>query len=217
MERILLIGAGALARDFVDLFGRDAFVAAYVDPRFAETETVDGVPIITDWTQAVGLVTNYVLGTSSITHRERARSLAATAGLQPASPLVSSAARIAKSATLSRGCVVTHFSAVGPAARIGLDCLIMHGVVVGHDSIVENNVVFCPGVCLSGYVRIGERCFVGTNSVVAPKVSIGRDGFISAGAACLRDAPSNSLLMGNPAKRVPFPPENATDEAKSGP
>lgn len=101
-------------------------------------------------------------------------------------------------------------SAVGPATQIGLDCLIMHGVVVGHDSVVQSNVVFCPGVCVGGYARIGAGGFVGTNSVPAPRVNIGRDGFISAGAACLRDAPANSLLLGNPAKRLPFAVEQAT-------
>lgn len=214
MEKILLIGAGALARDFVDLFVTNAFVGAYVDPQFAKAETLDGVRILTDWKRAVARATSYILATSSITHRERARSLAAVAGLPAAPPLISPMARIAKTATLGRGCVITHFSAVGPGARLGPDCLIMHGVVVGHDSVVEENVVFCPGVCVGGYVRIGAGCFVGTNSVLAPKVNIGCDGFISAGAACLRDAPANSLLMGNPAKRMPFPRENVTDEEK---
>jgi len=205
MEKILLIGAGALACDFIDLFGQDRFVAAYVDPQFAQGDSVDGVPICTDWQQAVRLASHYVLAVSSIDHRERARSLAAEAGLELASPFVSPTARVAKSATLARGSAIGHFAVIGPAAQLGSDCLIMHGAVVGHDSRIEDNVVVCAGVCIGGYATVGARSFVGTNAVLAPKVSVGSNSFIAAGAACLRDAPEKSRLIGNPAKRMPFP------------
>lgn len=201
----MLIGAGALAREFIDIFGADKFVAAYVDPQFAQADTVDGIPIYTDWNKAVNLASHYVLAVSSIDHRERARALAAGARLEPASPLVSPAARIATKAILARGCLVGHFSVVGPAAQVGLDCLIMYGVVVGHESVIEDNVVVCAGTSLGGYVTIGARSFVGTNAVLAPKINVGSDSFIGAGAACLRDAPTNSMLIGNPAKRMPVP------------
>lgn len=202
MEKILLVGAGALARDIIDLIGADRFVAAYVDAEFIQADSVDGVRICKEWRQAAQLASHYVLAVSSIEHRERASVLAAGAGLEPASPIVSITSRIASKATLARGCVVGHFSTVGPAVRIGLNSLIMHGVVVGHDSVIEENVVVCAGVCLGGYVTIGTRSFVGTNAVVAPKVNVGSDSFVAAGAACLRDAPANSRLIGNPAKRI---------------
>jgi sugar O-acyltransferase (sialic acid O-acetyltransferase NeuD family) len=201
MEKVLLIGAGALACDLIDLVGADKFVAAYVDPQFAQAESVDGVRICTDWNQAMQLASHYVLAVSSTEHRARARARAVEAGLEPSSPIVSTSARIARSATLARGCAVGYFSAVGPGARIGLDCLIMHGVVIGHNSIIEENVVVCAGVCMGGYVTIGAHSFVGTNAVLAPKVSVISGCFIAAGAACLRDVPANSLMIGSPARR----------------
>ncbi len=204
MEKILLIGAGALARDFIDIGSADKFVAAYVDPEFAKTDTVDGLRILTNWQEAVKLATHYALAVSSMVHRERARVIAADAGLKPASPLISPLARIARTASLQQGCVVGHFVAIGPSARLGLDCMVMHGVVVGHDSCVADNVVLCAGVSLGGYVKLGARSFVGTNAVLAPNINIGSDSYIAAGAACLRDAPSFSQLIGNPAKRMPL-------------
>lgn len=201
MEKILLMGAGALARDIIDLVGPDRFAAAYVDAEYVSADTVDGLHIYTDLQQASRIASHYVLAISSIDHRERARKLAADSGLQPCTPVVSATARIARRVVLPGGCVVGHFSAVGPSARVGQDCLIMHGVVVGHDSVIEDNVVICAGVCLGGYVKLGARSFVGTNSVVSPQVSVGSDSFVAAGAACLRDAPANSRLLGNPAKR----------------
>ena len=204
MEKILLIGAGALACDFIDICGIDKFVGAYVDPQYADSDNVDGLRVLTDWQQAVKLATHYALAVSSLAHRERARAIATHAGLKPSSPLLSPLVRIAKTATLEPGCAAGHFVVVGPAARLGLDCMLMHGVVIGHDSCIADNVVICAGACLGGYVTLGARSFVGTNAVLAPRISIGCDSEIAAGAACLRDAPAFSQLIGNPAKRMPL-------------
>ena len=43
-ERIVLIGAGALARDVVEVAGVDAFCGVYVDPRF-ESPGLPGLPV----------------------------------------------------------------------------------------------------------------------------------------------------------------------------
>lgn len=199
-----MLGAGALAVDLIDLFGPAAFVCAYVDPPFQRVAHIEGVQVLSDWNAAVNAASHYVLAISSPEHRERARARADAAGLMPASPLVSSNARIARTARLSAGCVVGHFCAVGPETTMGLHGLLMHGVVLGHDSVLDANVVVCAGAAIAGYVTIGPRSFIGTLAVVAPKVSLGSDCVVGAGAACLRSAPSSSLLVGNPARRMPL-------------
>jgi UDP-3-O-[3-hydroxymyristoyl] glucosamine N-acyltransferase len=203
MESILLIGAGALASDLIDMFGPGRFAGAYVDPEYRRGDELDGVPVYSHWTQAAAVASHYLLAVSSIEHRERAMALAADAGLIAASPMVSPCARVARSAELERGCVVAHFSAVGPQARVAANGLLMHGVVLGHNSVLEANVVVCAGVSIGGYVEIGSRSFIGTNAVLAPKIHLGPDSFVAAGAACLRSAPARSLLIGNPARRMP--------------
>ena len=197
---ILLIGAGALARDIVDCFGAGTFIAAYVDPKFA-VAAVGVVPMVTDWDEARRRASHYVLGVSDIAHRERARNAAAAAGLLPAAPLVSSLARVAGDAQLAPGCMVGHFAVIGPAARLGVDTLLMHAAIVAHDSSVEEGSVLCAGACINGNAAIGPRCFVGPNAVVLPNVRIGHDSFVAAGAVCFRDAPARSFLLGNPARR----------------
>lgn len=201
------MGAGALACDLIDLFGQEAFVGAYVDPPFVRDETVGGVRVHSDWKQASSIATHYLLAVSSIAHRERASTLAREAGLLAAPPFVSPMARVSRTAQLAGGCVVANFSCVGPGAVLGLNGLLMHGVVLGHNSVVEDNVVVCAGASIGGYVSIGARNFIGTNAVLAPQVRLGSDCFVGAGAACLRDAPGNSLLLGNPARRMPYPGE----------
>ncbi len=203
MEKVLLLGAGALAADLIDLFGAAAFVGAYVDPAFQRATHVDGVTIQSDWASAVSAASHYVLASSSIEHRARASAQAERAGLHPASPMVSPTSRLARTAKLAPGGVVGHFCAVGPATSVGMHGLLMHGVVLGHDAVLGDNVVVCAGAAIAGYVKIGSGSFIGTLAVLAPNIELGRDCVVGAGAACLRSAPHRSLLVGNPARRLP--------------
>lgn len=205
MERILLLGAGALARDILDTFGVHGFIAAYVDPGFVDSSDVNGVPIISDWREATNLASHYLLAISGVEHRERVIALSVEAGLPAATPLVSKSAHISGSAKLAPGCVVGHTSVVGSEARIGSNVLVMHGVVVGHNCVIEDNVAVCPGASLGGYSSVGTCSFIGTNAVIAPRVTIGEKSFLGAGAACLKDFPAYSLLIGNPARRSTVP------------
>ena len=196
-----MIGAGALARDIIDLVGAGRFAAAYVDPQFA-VDSVAGVPVVTTWQEARRRSSHYVLATLDMAHRQRARQLAAAASLLPAPPIVSSLARVAGDARLDDGCVVGHFSVIGPAARLGVDTLVMHSALVAHDSVVEECTAICAGACINGNVRIGPRCFIGPNATLAPNIRIDHDSAVAAGAVCFRDATPHSFLVGNPARRT---------------
>jgi len=204
MEKILLIGAGALARDIIDAFGAERFAAAYVDPEFSQTSVIAGVPVCTDWREAVKLAPHYILAIASPTHRAQARARADELGLRPAPALATHLAYVAKSAKLDPGCLVGHFSTIGPEAHLEEHVLVMHNNVVGHDVLVGQCAVLCAGVMVGGYARIGARTFVGTNAVIGPHVNIGNESWVAAGAACLRDAPAGSRLVGNPARQAPY-------------
>lgn len=210
MKGVLLIGAGALARDIIDLVGADRFAAAYVDPQFA-VASVSGVPVVTSWEEARQRASHYILATSNIAHREIARRLATAAALLPAPAVISALARIASDARIGAGCVVGHFAVIGPTAHLGEDTLVMHSAIVAHDSVVEECSVICAGACVNGNVRIGPRCFIGPNAVLVPKLQFGHDSVVAAGAACFRDAPAHSFLVGNPARRSASPSGSQKD------
>lgn len=53
-----------------------------------------------------------------------------------------------------------------------------------------------------GRVVIGDDVFVGINSVILPNVKIGNRVVIGAGCIVTRDIPSNSVVVGNPARVI---------------
>lgn len=200
MKGRILIGAGALARDLIESFGREAFAGIYVDPQYA-CGPVNGLPVLTSWDDVRNAASHYTLGVSDIAHRERAIGMARAEGLLPAPPMVASGAVVARDAVLEAGACIGHVSVIGPAACIGANTLVMHGVVIGHDSMLGANSVLCAGVSLAGNVKIGARCFIGANAMLAPRVCFGDDVYAAAAAACFRDAESGSRWIGNPARR----------------
>ena len=87
---------------------------------------------------------------------------------------------------------------------IGSDCLISFRVTIvdhDHDFVLGKSPV---GVSVSSSQRvdIGERTFVGANSVILQGVSIGHDSIVGAGSVVTHSFPPNSIIAGNPAKLV---------------
>ena len=49
-------------------------------------------------------------------------------------------------------------------------------------------------------IRIGNNVWIGANSIILPSVKIGNNVIIGAGSVVTKDIPSNSQVVGNPAK-----------------
>ena len=85
-ERIALLGAGALAREYIGIFGRTPFSVAYVDAAYAGGRSeVSGVPIETEWDKVAAHADHYVLAVADQDARAAMRARART-GLAPVHP-----------------------------------------------------------------------------------------------------------------------------------
>ena len=79
------------------------------------------------------------------------------------------------------------------------------GIHIGEESFVASGAIilshdFCKNIHADTY--IGTRCFIGINAVIMCGVSIGDNCVIGAGAIVTKDAPSNCILAGNPARII---------------
>ena len=53
-----------------------------------------------------------------------------------------------------------------------------------------------------GKIKIGNNCFIGTNSIILPNVEIGDNVIIGAGSIITKNIQDNVVVAGNPAKIV---------------
>ena len=82
---------------------------------------------------------------------------------------------------------------------------------------IGDNCTICPNVRLIahdastkkilGYTKIGridikENCFLGDSAIVLPKVTVGPNSIVGAGAVVTKDVPPNAVVAGNPARVI---------------
>ena len=101
---------------------------------------------------------------------------------------------------------------INPGATIGEYFFIDHGtgVVIGETAIVGNDVTLYQGVTLGGtgkekgkrHPTLGNNVLVGAGAKVLGSITIGNNVKIGAGSVVVKDVPSDTTVVGIPAKIV---------------
>lgn len=101
--------------------------------------------------------------------------------------------------SINYGCVVTDPAYV----RIGGHVILSDCVILGHDtSISVLNKTFDKKLDSVGPVVIRDNGFVGHGAIVMPRVTIGPDSIVAAGAVVTKDVPPGVVVCGNPARVI---------------
>jgi acetyltransferase-like isoleucine patch superfamily enzyme len=87
--------------------------------------------------------------------------------------------------------------------RIGNNVILSDCVLLGHDASVSVlNNQFGKKLDSVGPVVILDNCFVGHGAIVMPRVTIGPDSIVAAGAVVTKDVPPGVVVGGNPARVI---------------
>jgi serine O-acetyltransferase len=99
------------------------------------------------------------------------------------------------------------------STKIGRGLYIGHlgSLIVNPNAVIGDNVNLSTGVTIGqtnrgpgkGSPTIGNKVLVGTNAVVVGRINIGNNVLIAPNAYVNMDVPSNSIVIGNPAKIIP--------------
>lgn len=103
--------------------------------------------------------------------------------------------------SIGEGFYIGHLGRViiHPDAKIGKNVNIATGVTIGMENRGERK----------GAPAIGDRCWIGTNSVIVGNIKIGTDVLIAPLSYVNFNVPDHSIVIGNPGKIIPK--ENATE------
>ncbi|MCR4661101.1 MAG: acyltransferase [Clostridia bacterium] len=83
--------------------------------------------------------------------------------------------------------------------KIGENCIVSsHVSMITHDAATSRTV----GAVKVGKIEIGNNCYIGYKVTILPGVTIGDNTIIGANSLVCSDCESNSVYVGNPAKRI---------------
>jgi len=95
---------------------------------------------------------------------------------------------------------------VAPNAFVARDAVLGDNTIVNtlasvdHDCVLGSHSQLTAGVHSGGWIRAGENCFFGIKSAVLPRVTIGDDVVVMAGALVTRSVPDGVMVNGRPAR-----------------
>lgn len=101
--------------------------------------------------------------------------------------------------TIAAGCNILSGAVITNDVTLKTGCLINPDCTISHDSVLNEFVQLSPGVRITGNCLIDSFSQLGTNSVILPKVKIGKNVVVGAGAVVTKDVPENSMVAGIPA------------------
>jgi len=78
----------------------------------------------------------------------------------------------------------------------------LSGCIINHDDMIEPRTILASGVTLAGHVHVESDCYLGQGCTCRQYLRIGRGSLIGMGAVVLDDVAPNSVMVGNPARKL---------------
>jgi len=204
MKDLLIVGVGVHAAETAEIVQRlnralpTWNLLGYLAPERQAADVgkeLNGYPILAPWSRA-GEFPGAVFATpyDALEVKDIPADRLAT--------IVDPSAFVSASAKIGPGCVIYPHCFIGFRAVLGQRVFSLSSSVINHDDIIEDRVAICTNVSLAGNIHVEADCYLGQACTVKQFVRIGRGSLIGMGAAVLRDVPPNSVMVGNPARRL---------------
>ena len=210
-RRVIVYGASDQGRvDYQILKRLSCKIEAFVDDTPGMQSPVPGIPICegirgieaflkTSCMADLGFVV--AIGNPYGHIRRKLHGLLKGIGLFPVS-FSDPTALICSTAEYGAGLQTMAAAIVNSYVRMGEQCLVNTRALVEHDCVLESGVEIGPGAVLCGRVHVMEDSWIGANATVRPRVSIGANSIVGAGAVVVSDIPDNAVAVGVPARVI---------------
>ncbi len=116
--------------------------------------------------------------------------------------LIDPSVKMSESVVLGMGCIILMDCIPTVDVKVGEFTIFNWDSSIGHDSSVDSFVTIYPSCNISGNVRIGELCEIGTGTQVIQGISIGQSTVVGAGSVVVRNLPGFCTAVGVPARPI---------------
>lgn len=103
--------------------------------------------------------------------------------------------------SFGKGCIITAGVIMTTGITVGDFVIVNLATTIGHDARLADFTSIMPQCSISGNVKLGKRCFLGSGTRILQGLSLGDDSVVGAGAVVTKSFRANSKLIGVPAEK----------------
>ena len=211
-------GQAKVVRPIIEYYGAKV-VAVFDDtptlpPPFSDVELYRGYEQFQMWIKSrnrQGIGFCVTIGNPHGRVRIRLHDLLVKEGLTPVTA-VHPTAWVADNATIGSGSQILAGAIIGPETRIGRQCIISTNASVDHECVLEDGVEVAPGATLCGLVHASVNAWICAGATILPRIRVGADAIVGAGAVVVKDVPDGITVVGVPAAPLPKRQEKPNEE-----
>lgn len=198
---MVIVGASGHAKEVFDICQNTENLYFFDNVTGYEKSVLFDKKIIQSFDELQELTTNkdFILGLGGVLHRNNLYQKFLDLGFTPNS-IIAKNAQVSSSANLGDGLNIMSFVFIGPDSKIGKGSLINAHSSIHHDVVIGDFVEISPGAKILGNSTIGAFSTIGTNATILPKIKIGKNVIVAAGAVVTTDVPDNCMVAGVPAQ-----------------
>lgn len=104
--------------------------------------------------------------------------------------------------TIGENCLLSEGAVVGSKVTIGRHFTCRLHSTISHDVTIGDYVYVSPGVTVCGCTTLKNCADLGAGCTILPRLTIGENSIVGAGAVVTKDVPDNVTVVGVPAKII---------------
>lgn len=221
MKTLLIIGAGGLGKEVVDIVRSSSqgteYELAFVDDVVPPDTIIHGVRVIGNRAVLRKMTperADICVAVGSPAVRRTFIEEIEGGGFSFVT-VVDPSALIRSSAVLGIGVIIGARVFLSCNAVIGSHAVINPGALVGHDVVIGSYAVVGGGALLSGGAQIGEGALIGAGASVLFNTAVGDRSTVGMGAAVFAPVENGITVLGNPARALPLMRKKAGESTAS--
>ncbi len=209
MKNLIIVGAGGYGREAFTLaknsigYNTEFVVKGYLDSNLNALDDFEGYPPVLSTIEDYSIITDdvFICAIGDVQLRVKTVNEILSKGGEFTN-LIHNSVYLGDNVTLGTGIFIAYDVVISNDTIIKDYVLINSRALIGHDCDIRKFTSIGVYAFIGGGVTIGEQSAIHANASIRNNVMIGSNANVGMGSVVIKDVESDSIVFGNPAKKI---------------